>query len=200
MKKLYLVVLTVAVIAGWRNWSNRSLEYPPGVLIPSVPEQRALASPEPIPLSGFTLTPRAEITLRARVLSRENYHWGTEAELSPMDLALGWGVMSDQSVLDRIDIYQGGRWYFTRYDLPAPVPDAEIIRNSGNMHMIPADAWVRRKLKEIRRGDLLFLRGFLVDVDNPAGFRWQTSLRRDDTGSGSCEIVYLEYLEIADRK
>jgi hypothetical protein len=199
MKKLFYLVLALAVLAVWRDWSNRPLEHPPGVLIPSAPEQRAIASVEPFQQSGFTLTPRAEISLRARVLSRKDYRWGMEADLSPMDLALGWGVMSDQSVLDRIEVTQGGRWYFTRYDLPAPIPDSMIIGNSSNMHMVPADAWVSGKLRDIRQGDLLLLRGYLVDVDNPDGFQWRTSLRRDDTGDGSCEIFFLEYLEIADR-
>jgi hypothetical protein len=133
------------------------------------------------------------------VLSRENYHLGDEAELSPVDLALGWGVMSDQAVLDRIDITQGGRWYFTRYEYPAPISDAQIIRNSGNVHVVPANEWVRDRLGDVRVGDLLQARGYLVDVDRDDGFYWRTSLRRDDTGGGSCEIFYVEQIHIEPR-
>ena len=161
-----------------------------------MPKQRMLGAADPFERNGYRITPRAEFSLRARVLSRENYHLGAEADLSPMDLALGWGRMSDQAVLELIDVTQGGRWYFTSYQIPGPLSDGEIIRSSGNMHMVPANDWIADKLEDIRPGHLLFLRGYLVDVDHPSGFHWRTSLRRDDTGNGSCEIFYLEYLEI----
>jgi hypothetical protein len=45
----------------------------------------------------------------------------------------------------------------------------------------------------------LRLQGLLVDVDHPSGWRWRTSLSRDDTGGGSCEIVYLQEIEIETR-
>ena len=45
------------------------------------------------------------------------------------------------------------------------------------------------------------LRGKLVDVEvhDPAGrvvFRSRTSLRRDDVGSGACENVWVESVEV----
>jgi len=199
MKRLVYIVLLVAAVLAWRDWQTRPIQHPPGVLVPSLPQQQALTSAEAIERSGYRITLRAAFSLRARVLSRENYYLGAEADLSPMDLALGWGAMSDQAVLDRITVTQGGRWYFTRYEIPAPLPDTEIIRSSGNMHMLPANDWVADKLAQVRRGDLLFLRGYLVDVDHPSGFRWRTSLRRDDTGNGSCELFYLEYIAIEGR-
>jgi len=40
------------------------------------------------------------------------------------------------------------------------------------------------------------IRGYLVDVTGPRGFAWRTSLTRDDTGAGACEIVYVETLAV----
>lgn len=181
---------------GWRDWQRREIVHPAGVLVEEAPQQRATAASGPLEIEGYRLTPRAGFDIRARVLSREDYYWGEEAKLSPLDLALGWGVMSDQAVLDRIEISQHSRWYFTRYELPAPIPDRDIIRHSGNMHVIPANAHVRSQLKKIRRGHVVRARGLLVDIDDDSGFRWRTSLSRDDTGGGSCEIFYLEQLQI----
>jgi len=65
--------------------------------------------------------------------------------------------------------------------------------------MIPANDWVRKKLKKIRRGDIVQLRGQLVDVDGDSGWRWRTSLSRNDTGGGSCEIVYLQDILVEER-
>jgi hypothetical protein len=198
-KKILFIVLVLLAGMAYRDWSLRDIEYPPGVLVSELPKQTDVRDPAPVMMDDYELTARADFKIRARVLSRENYSWGSEADLSPVDLALGWGVMSDQAVLDRIEISQGSRWYHTRYQLPAPISDREIIQNSGNMHMIPADNWVRKKLRGVRVGDIVWLQGKLVDIDHPSGWHWRTSLRRDDTGGGSCEIVYLEDIEIEAR-
>ena len=191
--------MVLLVGMAYRDWSSRDIEYPPGVLISELPKQTDVQGLRAVTLGEYELTTRAEFKIRARVLSRENYSWGTEADLSPVDLALGWGVMSDQAVIDRIEISQRSRWYYTRYKLPAPISDREIIRNSGNMHMVPAQNRVKKRLKDVRVGDIVQLRGRLVDVDHPSGWHWRTSLRRDDTGGGSCEIMYLEEIEIEAR-
>lgn len=198
-KKILFVVLILLAGLAYRDWSLREIEFPPGVLVPELPQQIDVQGLGSIALDEYELTPRAEFEIRARVLSKKNYRWGPEANLSPVDLALGWGVMSDQAVLDRIEITQGSRWYHTRYMLPAPLSDEEIIQNSGNMHMVPAQNRVRNKLKDVRVGDIVRLRGILVDIDHSSGWYWRTSLRRDDTGGGSCEIVYLEEIEIETR-
>ena len=38
--------------------------------------------------------------------------------------------------------------------------------------------------------------GNIVDVRGPHGFRWNTSLTREDTGDGACEIMWIEAIEI----
>ena len=195
MKRWHYLALAALAFLLWRDWQTRPITHPPGVLVPETPRQ-APVDPGSFRMDDFELRRRASFDIRARVLSRETYRWGAEAALSPIDLALGWGAMSDQAVLDRIDISQGSRWYFTRYELPAPIPDPEIIRNSSNMHMIPGNELVWRTLKRVRVGQVINAQGYLVDVDSESGFRWRTSLRRDDTGDGSCEIFYVERLLI----
>ena len=198
-KKIFIIALVLLAGLALRDWTMREIVHPPGILVPEQPRQVDLETSPIINIDRYRLQPRADFQIRARVLSREDYSWGSEADLSPMDLALGWGVMSDQAVLDRINIRQGSRWYYTRYELPPPIPDQAIIQNSGNMHMIPADDRVRKKLKKVRRGDIVQLHGQLVDIDGESGWRWRTSLTRKDTGGGSCEIVYLQDIWVEER-
>lgn len=192
MRKLLVFLLIIAAVVAYNDWRQRPIVHPPGVLVPVAPVQKKLRKPDSFTFDEFTMTRRAAIDIQARVLSRETYFWGTESDLSPIDLALGWGRMSDQAILDRINIRQAGRWYYTRYALPPPIPEHEIIRTSANMHMIPADATVERALKQLRRGDLIRIQGYLVDVDHNSGWMWRTSLTREDTGQGACEIIYVE--------
>jgi len=192
MRKLLVVLLLIAAFVAYRDWRLRPVDHAPGVLVPFAPEQHDLRQPESFHFDDFTMTRRAAFDIQARVLSRETYFWGTESDLSPIDLALGWQRMSDQAVIDQINIRQGGRWYYTRYALPPPIPEREIIQSSANMHMIPANAAVESALKRLRPGELIRIHGYLVDVDHASGWMWRTSMTRKDTGQGACEIVYVE--------
>jgi len=62
--------------------------------------------------------------------------------------------------------------------------------------MIPAGSAVERSLMNVREGDVIVLKGYLVDVDHDSGWRWRTSMSRTDTGTGACEIVYVESISI----
>lgn len=169
--------------------------HPPGILVSEAPKQVDL-QPSGFMLDEYKVTRRAEFQIRARVLSTEPYYLNRTGDVSPIDLALGWGVMSDQAILDQIKISQSSRWYRTRYELPAPVPESEIISSSSNMHMIPARKSIERKLKKVRIGDIITISGYLVDVDHDSGWWWRTSMSRMDTGNGACEIVYVESLDV----
>ena len=127
---MFYFLIAVLDILAVRNWEGRAIEYDAGILVQETPVQRNLAAPTPFDNGPFQISPRADFRIRARELSRENEDLGDEADLSPVDLALGWGVMSDQAVLDRIDISQSGRWYYTRYEHPAPISDRQIIMHS----------------------------------------------------------------------
>ncbi|OJX29163.1 MAG: hypothetical protein BGO74_14095 [Burkholderiales bacterium 68-12] len=146
----------------------------------------------PFPLGAYQVHPVAEFAVRARILGREDYRLGREAELSPMDLALGWKRMTEPAVYQALHITQGGRWY--RYSWPdqPPIPVHEIVASSSNMHMIPANPAVRQALEQARAGRYIRLQGKLVNITHPSGWRWNSSLSRTDSGAGACELVYVE--------
>jgi hypothetical protein len=194
-----LPVLAVLLIGAGalHHWRHRDVVQPPGVLAPDAPQQVNLDDGATLRRDDISLATRAHIELTARVLSREDYAWDAEAVLSPTDLALGWGRMSDSAVLAGIDISQSGRFYYWRTQA-WPIPRREIEQSSANMHIIPADAGVRGALKRVRKGQLVHIEGFLVDARRAGGWHWNTSLTRSDTGAGACELVYVESLRIVD--
>jgi hypothetical protein len=145
---------------------------------------------------GYQVKPLATFAVRARVLSREDYYVGKEAELSPLDLALGWKRMADPAVYEALNITQGGRWYrYTWRDQP-PIPLQEIIESSANMHMIAATPVVERALKKARAGAYIRITGRLVEVTHHSGWRWTSSLTRSDSGANSCELVFVESVQV----
>jgi len=194
-RRIFIISVIALAYLVIRDWDSQPLEHPPGILVAERPAQVDL-QPSTFMLGEYQLTRKAGFELRARVLSKEPYYLNRTAELSPLDLALGWGVMSDTAVLKQIDISQSARWYRTKYDLPPPIPEQQIVFNSSNMHMIPANKGVERSLKKLREGDIISIRGFLVDVDHDSGWYWRTSMSRLDTGDGACELVYVESLDV----
>lgn len=141
---------------------------------------------------GYQIRPLAQFAVRARVLGREDYRMDKEADLSPIDLALGWKQMADPAVYGPLNITQGGRWYRYSWKDQPPIALQEIIESSANMHMIPANAAVLQALKKAREGRFIQISGYLVEATNTQGWRWTSSLTRSDSGGGSCELVFVE--------
>ena len=195
-KFLVAVVLLLVLWGGASWWRHHPLHPPPGVIAPDEPEQDNIEDGAKLHHGDVTLTTRARFILTARVLSRADYSWGADAKLIPEDLALGWGRMSDSTVLASIDISQSDRFYYWHVK-QFPIPRREIETSSANMHMIPADAGVLRELKEVCVGELVHIEGFLVDASRPGGWHWNTSMTREDVGAGACELVYVESLQQA---
>ena len=135
----------------WDYWATRPIVHPPGVLVSAEPVQAGLdATPRPLTRRGYQIVPLQSFSLAARVLSKERYRFDDGADISPVDLALGWGQMSDQAVLQAFDISQSGRFYFWHVK-QFPIPRREIETHSANMHMIPATEDIERRLLGIRR-------------------------------------------------
>ena len=196
---LWIAALVLIALAALHEFSMRPVAHGPGELAPDEPLQTDLSQPQPrLQMKDASLEPLAKFVLTARVLSREDYQFDDGADLSPTDLALGWGRMSDSAVLNHIEIHQGVRFY-TWSVREYPIPRREIETSSTNMHMIPANDEVARALKRVRVGDLVTMDGLLVEADRPGGWRWRSSLTRDDTGAGACELVYVENLVINPR-
>lgn len=161
-------------------------------LAPDAPVQKALDTPRVVSVNGYNLTLSHGFGVRALVLSSKRYFADREADLSPVDLALGWGAMSNPNPLSLIKISQSNRFYYYRYNQAPPIAQSEIIRSSSNMHMIPADDRVKDILLSVDRGDIVEISGYLVQASDPTdGWRWRSSISRSDTGDGACELVYV---------
>lgn len=193
------LVGAAVLVAGYQLVATSAIERSPGILVESGPQQAELESSDPIALEGFELTPRASFKAEVRVLGRSRYRLGRLADVSPLDVAVGWGPMSDSAVLERIDISQSNRFYFWRYEDEPPIPRADIESHSANWHLIPADDSAWRRLRRLRVGDVVTLEGRLVDLQHPETGTIRTSLRRDDTGAGACEIMLVESVSLHHR-
>ena len=145
--------------------------------------------------AGFKITPLAEFQVMAKVLSSKHYKNGLESELSPVDLALGWGPMSQPEIIEKFSIRQSNRFYFWKTD-NFPIPRKDVVSNSANMHFIPSNQAIEAKLKDVKEGQIVKFKGYLVRVDMDSGWRWVSSLNRNDSGNGACEVVLVDDISI----
>ena len=189
MKSVSALLIVVVVAAYF--YSNRPTRYPAGVLIDSDPVQTQITDGEEILHGDYHLKPLARFSIDARVLHRKTYGYDRGAKLVPVDLALGWGAMSDQAVLDGMKITQSMRFYWYEYQSP-PIPKDQIISHSTNLHVIPATSAVLSFCKSLRQGDLIHLSGDLVEATGSDIGTWRSSLSRTDTANGACELMFVE--------
>ena len=146
--------------------------------------------------NGYSMTNLQPYTGEFRVLSKENYNFGRESEISPVDFALGWDKMADPQVYQQLSIRQSNRWYHWRYENSPPIPVREIEMQSANTHLIPASKQIAKQLKAIDQDDLIYLKGQLVEVKSSDGWTWRSSLSREDTGGGACELMLVEEVRV----
>ena len=196
MKKIIFLLLVALTV--WKLLSDPdSVTLGPGVKAEEPPRQVNISNPSGFDFRDYRITPLAKFQIRAKVLSREEYSLGREADLSSVDLALGWGNMSDEAVVEQIDISQSGRWY--RWNAKTlPIPVREIETHSANMHMIPADDVVEAEIDRARTGDIIELTGKLVEIKADDGWRWKSSMTRKDTGANACEVIWVDRFEVVD--
>jgi len=108
------VFIALILFGAWNFFDNRSIKVSPGALVEENPVQTDVRGNVTYPQGKYTLEALANFEIKARVLSKELYHLDRGADLVPVDLALGWGVMSDSAVLEKLSITQGGRFYHYR--------------------------------------------------------------------------------------
>ena len=150
----------------------------------------------------FIITPIAEYSISARVVSSRSYSRKWTALLSPVDLALVWGKLGDKKTDNFISYKQRNRWYYYRYNQNCPIDNNYIISHSSNNHIIPSSYNLSITLKSIKKNDLVRIEGYLVKVD---GFMkngkvyWGTSTTRNDSGDRSCELIYAKSIQINDK-
>jgi hypothetical protein len=198
MRRIFFTLLLV--VLAWKIVTHQgSVQYGPGVMAGKDPIQSTPADTGSFELNDYKITPLADFKITAKVLAKRNYRIGREADLSPTDFALGWGQMSDEQVLDSIKISQSGRWY--RWQLKELVIEPkEVQTHSANMHIVPNDSYVARKVKKVREGEVVTLIGHLIRADAEDGWRWVSSLTRDDVGAHACELFLVNEVQVLQQE
>jgi hypothetical protein len=202
MKKLLVVLMVLGGALFWwleRPYPHLNIELPP-LDMPTLPPtaapiQQDLPRGADFRVHGHQFKLLAKYSVTAAIIGRERYRMDDGASFAPVDFALGWGRMSDPRVYQALEISQGGRWYVFRYENQPPIPKHEIQVSSANTHIIPANRHVAARLAKLKTHQVVTLKGYLVEVRSAAGITYRSSLSREDTGAGSCEVLLVLEVE-----
>lgn len=193
LDKFKIALILLLLFSAYHFFYFHPLNHPAGILIPNAPEQSAIYSTQ----RGFKykshfIEPLASYKISARILSIEKYWFAPHSDVSPVDWAVGWKEMSDSRVLDQLKINQGNRFYFYNWKNSSYLPSAEVMKNtSANMHLIPSNEYIEGLIKKARVGHLVDLQGYLVRVNKKDGSEMLSSLTREDSGAGACEVMWV---------
>lgn len=128
-----------------------------------------------------------------RVLGTKAYALDEQAKFSPIDFAVSWGAMAKADVAKQIQVQQYDRylnWRIEKLPLPAPL----AMQMVSNMHIIPANPTIAAQIQQVKAGDMLRLKGELVEVKD-GDLVWRSSLSSTDVGDGACEVFRVSAIE-----
>lgn len=120
----------------------------------------------------------------------KNYSTDGASVVSPRDFILAWGELLKEEVDDEIDYSQLNRWYHYTYSNESLVSSDYISSHSSNTHIIPAERDLLKTINKVKKNDYITLEGYLAIVHFDTG-DWSSSMTRNDTGDGACEIFYV---------
>ena len=189
------LLIAMLVLGLWFYETMRPVPQPPGILVQDPPQLKTLADKAPTFVrNDHVFTALARLEARGRILSIERYGRDRESRAALLDVALGWGKMSDSVTLKNVDVAQSERRVLSKSYDPA-LPDSEVEASILNLHLIASDPEVEKQIKQLRTGNIVRLHGNLVEAVAGDGWRWKGQAReRAPALPGT--LLWVERLEI----
>ena len=154
----------------------------------------------------YRIQPRYTYDLRGLIVSLHHSdtwwdyaHKEWNDHINLMDLCVVWGGNVRSGAYRGIS-FSNDQWTCSFSANSLEAWSAFNMTEASNNHMVTDDPAVARALRELRIGDQVRVRGYLVDYTvfkdgRPAGTRVSSEVRTD-TGNGACEVLYVESLDL----
>ena len=110
--------------------------------------------------------------------------------LNIMDVGIIWGTNLNPAVYKKIEFYNNGVWLHAKTKNKDVWKHLDQGRLSNN-HLLSNDPQLSKRIKAIKRGDVVSIEGYLVSYSGRG-----SSVERTDSGGGACETVWVDEFEI----
>ena len=138
-----------------------------------------------------------EYQISGRVVKTRKYlPTSAFSAISPIDVGMVWGkYVKDENIKDLKFINYGDRLLRIAADNGSFITEhPDFNTHMSHNHLIPSNDDIKKKLRQIKKDDLIEITGYLTDVEATnfkATLNFPTSTRRDDDGKGACETIYV---------
>ncbi len=207
---VYILLILSIVIFGFSFVYKNKFPETEEILmsLKEIPEQEELAMDSFIFSKGdyqAEIFPKYTYELRGLVVSLyDSEVWYDVAHkkdpFNTKDLCLVWSNNALSGLYQKGNFSHGEftcYWYFNNSEDYKNFYSTEISNN----HLIPADENIYKKIKQVRIGDQIRLKGYLSeyqvsDANGKKIYSRGTSTTREDIGNQSCETIYVTDFEI----
>jgi hypothetical protein len=149
----------------------------------------------------YHVAPEYEYDLTGMIVSYRHHdnnsrmHQLANDHLNMLDVCVVWGDNTTVAQLQKIDFWNGiFTCNFQTRDQAAW--ESFNVNQISNNHLISNDDHIRDRVRDIRIGDQIYVRGYLASYGSQGGGTRGTSTTRTDAGDGACETIYVERFEI----
>ena len=192
-------------------WKSESL--PDAALNPALLDEplqttvRQAAFQARIGAVDYTVQPLYRYELAGLVVSRHNSkvwwdyaHKEWKDELNAVDLCVVWGGNVATGAYRPLS-YSSDQWTCHAVTGSSEAWQAFDPSALSNNHLLTDNPELARRLRDVRIGDQIRLRGYLAEYSHKvgAGFHRGTSITRNDSGNGACETIFVEEFEVLER-
>ncbi len=205
----HVLMLCGSVLLALSLWRSESLPEPEQLdpLLQNEPRQDPVYLPPFEATAGgvtYTIKPLAQYELWGLVVSQHDtstwWNWIHAAwndHLNVMDLCVVFAENAERGSYQGLD-YSSGQFQCFVQTHSERLWQGFSMRALANNHLLTDDRALARRLRGVRVGDQVHVRGYLSEYSHQlgGGFRRGTSLTRDDTGNGACETVYVQQFEV----
>lgn len=146
----------------------------------------------PIPYKDTEATIKlsGEFMINARVYGTDTYHRGLE-DLSPLDIAYGFGIALDDQIADQTRVRFGNR-----VAMPKGLP-RKAAPFFSNMHVIPASPDIREAIMNASKDDFFVLRGYVATFYQDGYQPWASDTAYNNN---DCEIILVTEILLLDHR
>lgn len=194
LKHIFLIIV---LIFCYLLWEQRPVRYGPGIVAETRPTVTKIDFPNPIETDNFIITPKFEISGTVRVIAKNKYWFEEMSHVSPIDMLLSWDRMSDEELLRRMLVTIDDRSYHVQMTKP-PYQRGNIHEHLMMSHTIPASQQIHDVLSSVRRGQLVSISGYIVDLENRLGDEWISPVRDNMPAKRSSQWLWVESVTLVE--
>lgn len=144
----------------------------------------------------WEITPLYDYDIKAYVFGTSHKFTSKLKDVAAADIGLLWGENAVKKLYKDVKLRVFMDHYYVRWKSGGYFN----MEDAANIHVLSCDDSVFKKIKSIKIGDQIRLKGWLVNINiskkleetNPAKImKWNSSITRKDKGEGACEVMYI---------